>query len=57
MLWLDSKYQIFAIMDVFKTINLGNISGGNQPLRANYGNFNLGHTMLIQGGTQERWER
>jgi hypothetical protein len=39
-------------MDVFKTINLGNISGGNQPLRANYGNFNLSHTMLIQRGAQ-----
>jgi hypothetical protein len=26
----------------------GNISGGNQPLRKNYGNFNLSHMMLIQ---------
>jgi hypothetical protein len=34
----------------------GNISGGNQPLHANYGNFNRSHTMLIQGKTHERWE-
>jgi hypothetical protein len=27
-----------------------NVSGGNQPLRANYENFNLSHTMLIKGG-------
>jgi hypothetical protein len=26
----------------------GNISGGNQPLHENYGNFNLSHMMLIQ---------
>jgi hypothetical protein len=34
----------------------GNISGGNQPLHANYENFNLSHTMLIQRGAQRRWE-
>jgi hypothetical protein len=33
------------------------IGSGNQPLRANYGNFNLNHTILIQGRTHERWER
>ena len=27
----------------------GNISGANQPLRANYENFNLGHQINIQG--------
>jgi hypothetical protein len=32
----------------------GKISGGNQPLYANYGNFNLSHTMLIQRGAQRR---
>jgi hypothetical protein len=32
------------------------ILGGNQPLHANYGNFNLNHTMLIQRGAQRRWE-
>jgi hypothetical protein len=32
------------------------MSSGNQPLRANYGNFNLNHTILIQGRTHERWE-
>jgi hypothetical protein len=34
----------------------GNISSGNQSLSANYGNFNLNHTILIQGRTHERWE-
>jgi hypothetical protein len=37
-------------------IYIGNISGGNQRLRVNYGNFNRGHPMLIQGKTHERWE-
>ena len=27
----------------------GNVSGANQPLRANYGNFNLSHWINIQG--------
>jgi hypothetical protein len=35
---------------------MGNISGGNQPLSANYGNFNLSRTILIQRGDQKRWE-
>jgi hypothetical protein len=35
---------------------LGNISSGNQPLRANYGNFNLSHTILIQGRAYGRWK-
>jgi hypothetical protein len=34
----------------------GNILGGNQPLRANYENFNPSHMMLIQGKTYGRWE-
>jgi hypothetical protein len=34
----------------------GNISGGNQPLHANYRNFNLNHTVLIKRGAQRRWE-
>jgi hypothetical protein len=34
----------------------GNISGGNQPLCTNYGNFDWSHTMLIQGKTYRRWE-
>jgi hypothetical protein len=37
-------------------IIIGNISGANQPLYANYGNFNPSHTMLIQRGAQKRWE-
>jgi hypothetical protein len=32
------------------------ISGGKQPLHANYGNFNLSHTMFIQRDAQRRWE-
>jgi hypothetical protein len=32
------------------------ISSGNQHFHANYGNFNLNHTILIQGRTHERWE-
>jgi hypothetical protein len=34
----------------------GNVSGGNQPLRANYRNFNRSHTMLIQRRAHRRWE-
>jgi hypothetical protein len=34
----------------------GNVPGGNQPLCANYGNFNLSHTMLIQRRAHRRWE-
>ena len=30
-------------------VEIGNISGANQPLRANYANFNLGHQINIQG--------
>jgi hypothetical protein len=33
-----------------------NISGGNQLLCANYENFNLSHTILIQGKIYGRWE-
>jgi len=29
----------------------GNISGANQPLRANYKNFNLGHQINISADT------
>lgn len=32
-----------------------NISGENQPLRKNYKNLNMDHTILIQGSTQGRW--
>ena len=28
---------------------IGNIPGANQPLRANYGNFNLSHQINIHG--------
>jgi hypothetical protein len=38
------------------TFMLGNISGGNQPLHANYENFNLSHTMLIQRRSHGRWK-
>jgi hypothetical protein len=29
-------------------LDRGNVSGGNEPLRANYENFNLSHMMFIQ---------
>jgi hypothetical protein len=41
----------------------GNISSGNQPLRANYGNFNINHTIFKgelmrdeRGDLQNSWE-
>jgi hypothetical protein len=34
----------------------GNVSSENRPLRANYGNFNLSQTMLIQRRAHGRWE-
>jgi hypothetical protein len=40
----------------YQTKIVGNIYCGNQPLCANYGNFNLNHMILIQGRTHERWE-
>jgi hypothetical protein len=40
----------------FVASQVGNISSGNPPLRANYGNFNLSHTILIQGRAHERWK-
>ena len=33
-----------------------NISGANKSLRANYGNFNLGHQIKSKGRGAERWE-
>jgi hypothetical protein len=33
-----------------------NVSCGNQPFYANYRNFNLSHTMLIQRRARGRWE-
>jgi hypothetical protein len=51
--WIASRlYRYRLCSRIFK----GNISGGNQPLRANYGNFNLNHKMLNQGKTYGRWE-
>jgi hypothetical protein len=44
-----------AKLDQSCSLIKGNISGGNQSLHANYGNFNLSHTILIQRGDQ-RWE-
>jgi hypothetical protein len=47
--WLCSILIAWSILG-------GNISGGNQPLRANYGNFNLSHMMLIQRRSHGRWK-
>jgi hypothetical protein len=41
---------------VIRYLFYGNISGGNQPLHANYENFNLSHTMLIQQRSHGRWK-
>jgi hypothetical protein len=41
---------------ILRCLIVGNVSGGNQPLRANYGNFNMSHTMLIQRRAHGRWE-
>jgi hypothetical protein len=40
--------QMSCVLMIIEVIKNGNISGGNQPLRENYGNFNLSHMMLIQ---------
>jgi hypothetical protein len=50
---MDSSYHLFSLMYY---LCKGNISRGNQHLHANYGNFNLSHTMLIQRGAQRRWK-
>jgi hypothetical protein len=47
---------IISMLSCELVIIQGNISGGNQPLCANYGNFNRSHTMLIQQKTYRRWE-
>jgi hypothetical protein len=43
--------KYFRLTFVFNALKTGNISSGNQSLCANYGNFNLNHTILIQGRT------
>jgi hypothetical protein len=35
---------------------IGNISSGNRHIHANYRNFNLSHTILIQGRAHGRWK-
>jgi hypothetical protein len=50
---IDCTAFLWHVAEIFLVCNdqgilADNISGGNQPLRANYGNFNLSHTMLIQ---------
>jgi hypothetical protein len=52
----DSFELAFAVLCRFQPFLQGNISSGNQPLRVNYENFNINHTILIQGKTHERWE-
>jgi hypothetical protein len=44
--------QMSCVLMIIEVIKIGNISGGNQSLRENYGNFNLSHMMLIQ----RRWK-
>jgi hypothetical protein len=47
---------IYVYIYVCVCIYIGNISSGNWPLHANYGNFNLSHTILIQGRAHGRWK-
>jgi hypothetical protein len=59
-LWPISTHDSQSPLDNWQTAievpKHGNISSGNQHLRANYENFNPNHTILIQGRTHERWE-
>ena len=41
-----------TIIKIGTPFKCGNISGANQPIRANRANFNLGHWINIQGGVQ-----
>jgi hypothetical protein len=53
-----TKIKVADLQTLYNFVveTFGNVSGGNQPLRANYENFNLSHTMLIRRDTQRRWE-
>jgi hypothetical protein len=42
------EYSIHVVI-MNSPFYFGSISGGNQPLRRNYGKFNLNHTILIKG--------
>jgi Na+-translocating ferredoxin:NAD+ oxidoreductase RnfE subunit len=46
----------FVPIYVIDTIVIGNISSANRPLHANYENFNVSHSILIQGRAHERWK-
>jgi hypothetical protein len=53
---ISSPYSCLLWQLLFKAYQIGNVSGGNEPLHANYGNFNMSHTMLIQMRVHGRWE-
>jgi len=52
----DCRSLLGGLGMVYLTIfhKQGNILGANQPFRANYGNFNLGHRINIQGKGHRR---
>ena len=59
--WLKWFTRMFRGKEAKKLVSKstpinGNISCANQPLCANYRNFNLGHQINIQGEDAERWE-
>ena len=43
LIWSSSNLNAWPVLFL-----IGNILGANQPLRVNYGNFNLGHRINIQ---------
>jgi hypothetical protein len=47
---------LLTLFAIFHNLLLGNVSSENLPLRANYGNFNLSQTMLIQRRAHGSWE-
>jgi hypothetical protein len=49
-------WLVFTGMMIILFKLIGNISSGNRPLHANYENFNLSHTMLIQRRSHGRWK-
>jgi hypothetical protein len=51
-----SAAQSVRNQNISSKVDIGNVSSGNQPIHANYGNFNLSHTILVQRMAHGRWE-
>ena len=61
--FFNPKFDHFLIKKFVQNITsfvgacfIGNISGANKSLRANYANFNLGTGSTSKGGAQGRWK-